>query len=213
MNHFRFSEIVTMIIPGAFLTTAIAVLWWRFDSRSGIALWASISEYEWLAAVGVLVACATLGTSVSSAWTWIERESDRRRASELNIDSDQYSAEWDRYVDSLERAKNAYIDRLVLFWRFESRTGLSLVLLFLSIYSAGVLPILGCLVLVLGLWLLYASRLSHCELAKYRHRRFPRDSFEDIKRRLEGLRADQIQQLRDITEAMENRNHEEGVVN
>jgi len=82
----------------------------------------------------------------------------------------EYHGQWDRYLDSLEKAHNSYVTKQVTSFLFQARSALALFILSLCILWS--YPRLALLLLALVAFLFKAAVDDHCMLAEFRRRRF-----------------------------------------
>jgi len=102
---------------------------------------------------------------------------DRWQAYKLGIGwRDEYHGQWDRYLDSLEKAHNSYVTKQVTSFLFQARSALALLILILCIlwsypgstraWTASIL------LLIVAAFLSKAAVDDHRMLAAFRKRRF-----------------------------------------
>lgn len=96
---------------------------------------------------------------------------DRWQAHKLGIGwPDEYQGQWDRYLDSLEKAHNSYVTKQVTSFLFQARSALALLILILCILRS--YPGWALALLPLAAFLFKAAADDHRMLAAFRKRRF-----------------------------------------
>src|SRR5262249_48099271 len=96
---------------------------------------------------------------------------DRWQARKLGIGwHDEYHGQWDRYLDSLEKAHNSYVTKQVTSFLFQARSALALLILVLFIVWSH--PGWALALLLLVAFLFKAAIDDHRMLAEFRKRRF-----------------------------------------
>jgi hypothetical protein len=181
MQSLGFETLVTTLLPGTILL--LAVFFAAVPPQEWDAVLASLEAHDTLLTVGLLLVAALLGTILASLMSVLEWQVYDRVATRVlrrrmpGYSRDTYLAEWNNYLDSLETKKNPFVDRMVLYLFFESRTAVALLLLAWALcrsahpdnpyadywYWPG----------LIGAFLLLQSFFAHYELASFRHRRYP----------------------------------------
>ena len=133
MNN-RTKRVVRWIVLGVVAAVVVAAAIWlileRFfpDTRMYGFLYFVVSK-EWLGAVALLLGASLLGTFLGSimgfAECWTFDRWDQRR---MHLTREQYYAEWESYVDSLDKTENSYITQMSMYFQFESRSAIACVL-------------------------------------------------------------------------------------
>src|SRR5260370_26493011 len=98
---------------------------------------------------------------------------DSWQARRLKIGWPEYENQWQRYLDSLEKAHNSYVTKQVNAFHFQARSGLALLLLALLVLASPTKPALAWMsAVVLAAVLFKAAFDDHGNLATFRKRRF-----------------------------------------
>jgi hypothetical protein len=93
------------------------------------------------------------------------------QARKLGIERrDEYHGQWDRYLDSLEKAHNSYVTKQVTSFLFQARSALALLILSLCILWS--YPRSAIVLLALAAFPFKAAVDDHRMLAEFRKRRF-----------------------------------------
>jgi hypothetical protein len=178
MHALGYEVLITIILPGL---AVLAALCMAIDSVSpGCGLTDRVCELatdEWQFTLVALLSSVFLGTLWASLTSfWEHCVLDAIGAWRLGIGTDEYDAEWNRYVDSVEKGQNAYVSRLVLFMFFENRAGWAAVALgvALAVWPRVQGLWISVAVIAIGLLLLGAGAFDHRDLARFRHRRYPK---------------------------------------
>lgn len=136
------------------------------EKAKALLIWAADAQF--LAAFLIFAGVSLMGAVVASAQAILETFLlDCITPKLVGITRAEFQDEWNEYVKALPESRNPYISRVVLFFQFETRMGLSLVvlgmfLLKLSYAHAGVAASSGLILYAVGL-------LHHKELGDYRH--------------------------------------------
>jgi len=181
MQSLGFETLVTTLLPGMLLL--LALFFAAVPPENWDAALETLEAHDTLLTVGLLLVAALLGMILASLLGVLEwRVYDRVATCVLKrkapgYSRDTYLAEWSKYLDSLEEKKNPFVDRLVLYYFFESRTAVALLLLSWALRSSehpdNPYSTWWFMPGVFGAFLLVQSFFVHCELASFRHRRYP----------------------------------------
>lgn len=180
---FGFEELLTFLLPGmiALLAVVIGCSEWSqgdlplTEHAQTLVQWALCwaREAEFGAGLFVILALAALlGTVTASLQaaleTWILDWITRKR---IRQEPKEFKEVWKRYLGALGRTPNHYINRVLLFYQFETRLGLTLILLSLMVWWR-VHWLAGVGVLVVAVFMYFMGAAHHKELAEYRKDHF-----------------------------------------
>ncbi len=181
MEKLGYQILVTVLLPGTLL---LAAAWLAFGDiflgSHAFLLVETFLRSEWIGGGSLLLAAALLGTLLGSLMDSLEVHTfDVWTSREQSLTPDDYWEEWLKYVDSLEKGSNPFIDQMALYFFFESRTAVAALVLgitwgFIS-WGSGEVVIAMILVATAGV-LFRAARETHGILAAYRHRRFAKST-------------------------------------
>jgi hypothetical protein len=115
---------------------------------------------------------------------------DAWQAKKLNLSRTEYEAQWNRYINSLEKAHNSYVTKQVTAFHFEARCAIALLIMFLCVVtSSSPRFLVWGSAAGLALFLFRAAYDDHRVLAEFRRRRFgnkpdpsakPEDLLQDL---------------------------------
>jgi hypothetical protein len=172
VSNYGFEVLVTYLLPGIAALAAVLIAHGvDFQKAKELLAWAADAQF--LSTFLIFAGIALMGAIVASGQAILETfVLDRITSWRLNLTADEFTKEWIDYIQSLPGSKNPYISRVVLFFQFETRMGLSLLVLggflFMLSWSHAIAA------MVTGI-VLYAVGMSHHkELADYRHRCYGR---------------------------------------
>lgn len=169
-SGYGFEVLVTYLLPGIAALLAVLIAHGVDAEKAQVILnWAAAAQF--LSTFIIFAGIALMGAIVASGQAILETFLlDRLTSKRLKISRKEFSSEWTEYVKALPASKNSYIARVVLFFQFETRMGLSFLVLGLFLFK------LSCTHAVISLLtgiILYLIGISHHkELAEYRHRCF-----------------------------------------
>jgi hypothetical protein len=177
MEKLGYQILVTILLPGALL---LAAIWLAFGGiflgSHAFLLVERVFEQEWVAGGAILLASSLLGTLLGSVLDSLESYTyDVWAARDMQLTEDAYWEEWLKFVDSLAKTTNPFIDQMALYFFFESRTAVASIVLgvtwALVSWHFGEFAIAATLI-VIAVVLFAASVETHRVLADYRHRHF-----------------------------------------
>ncbi|MBI5450001.1 MAG: hypothetical protein HY940_01460 [Gammaproteobacteria bacterium] len=167
-TNFGFEILVTFLLPGILGAVAAGIFHGMTESQLKEMLdWATNAQF--ITSFFSLAAVALLGAIIASIQAVIETcILDRITPWCMGIDKEIFNSDWNYYVDNLQRLKNPYVSRVVLFFQFETRLGLSAIILGMALLK------LSCshatLAFALGLGFYIIGMMHHKELAGFRNR-------------------------------------------
>lgn len=171
MDH-GFGIFITHTLPGIILSSA-ALLFHGIQLDQLIYLLTHAKDAEFLATIVLITLFTIAGALVASLHGLMEAKIlDVKTARSIGVSDDTYREQWDYYIDNLDEFKNGYVDRLVLFFQFETRMGLAAFLLSVSLAKYSCLH--AFYVLILSLFLYWMGSLHHQALAGFRKRNYER---------------------------------------
>lgn len=167
---FGFEVLVTFLLPGLLVLFGIGLyIDWPPCALNDLLKFAK--EAQFLATFALLGAIALLGTIVASLQAVLESLLlDRLTPKLMGISPVIFYDDWDKYIVNLKAYKNSYVSRVVLYFQFETRLGLSLVFCGTAIFSWS--WEIGLLVIAIGLAFYGIGAFHHKELGHYRHNLF-----------------------------------------
>jgi len=168
VTEFGFEVLVTYLLPGILVTLAVFIAHGIGEEEIKIILdWAK--ETQFLVSVILLALFALFGALVTSLQAVLESSFlDWLAPKLLKKEQEQLDKEWDFYVNNLP--KNPYISRVVLFFQFETRLGLSALILGVALFFLSYLH--AVIFLALGIFFYLIGISHHKELSKMREKYF-----------------------------------------
>jgi hypothetical protein len=168
---FGFEVLITYLLPGLLATAAAAFFHGVTPSQLESLLGHAVKA-EFLASFALLAVVALLGAATASAQAVIETfVLDRVAAAFVGVTKPKFDEQWSKYVADLPNKRNPYIARVVLFFQFETRMGLAMVVLAASLNTTSEqhakLALLG------GIAFYLIGAMHHYELASMRNESYP----------------------------------------
>jgi hypothetical protein len=168
---FGFDVLLTFLLPGFIVTIGVLLLH-AVNAAESNELLKVAGSAQFLTTFVLLAVVTLFGVMVAAfqaiAETYVLDRLTPYLASQTKIEFDN---NWQNYVLNLPKFSNRYISRVVLFFQFETRLGLSLLFLGLVIWHVQPVFLTGRHALasiLLGVALYMIGELHHVELAKYR---------------------------------------------
>ncbi len=167
-TSFGFEVLVTYILPGFIAASSALIAHGMSLNQVRVILeWSAKSEI--IASLVMVSAIALFGAGIASIQALLETYVlDKYTTRKLNICSKKFDEQWQYYIMNLQR--NSYISRVVLFFQFETRLGLSLVLLGFAAFRLSWVH--GVIFMLIGFLFYRIGMLHHLELAEYRQQIF-----------------------------------------
>jgi hypothetical protein len=132
---FGFEVLITYLLPGVVVTLAVAFFHGITVDQAKWLL-AEATKAEFLASFLLLAVISALGAVTASVQGVIEGHLlDPLAAQLVGISKVKFDEQWTKYVKDLPNGRNPYIARVVLFFQFETRMGLAMLILSLSLIS------------------------------------------------------------------------------
>ena len=178
MQSFGYETLISILLPGFTLLGAAWLLVARFAPASMLnALFTRTATSEWQFSLFVILGSALLGSLLASVLELVEwRIFDRWTAKRLGIDPDLYDEEWYWHVETLADRSNPYLDRKTVYFFFELRAGVAILLLsVVGLVVSARTPttyVLTAAGLGSAFVLLYIAAQTHTLLAFWRDRNF-----------------------------------------
>ncbi len=170
ISNYGFEVLITYLLPGIIAVIAVAIAHGvGFEQMKALLTWAT--EAEFLSAFLGLASIALLGAIIATVQAIIETYIlDKITPRLLGISNAVFCQEWDDYLKALPTEKNSYISRVVLFFQFETRMGLALLLLGGILFKLSWAHAITAI--AMGVVLYLVGIAHHRELASYRHKQF-----------------------------------------
>ena len=164
---FGFEVLITYFLPGIVVALGILVSL-GLNVEELQVLVSDLAKAEFLVSFALVAIVTLLGASTASAQAIVETYVlDPVTAWLIRVSRPQFDEQWVKYVQDLPNKRNPYIARVVLFFQFETRMGLAMMILcaFL-LYNGFRLP--GWLIFFGGLLFYAVGFIHHKELAEMR---------------------------------------------
>jgi len=190
LKDFGYEPLISILLPGSILFASAWLLVDRFLPGTAMgAFFSTVSASEWQFGVVILFGSALLGTLLSSLTDLLEwKRLDARTAKRLDIEQDLYDEEWYCYVESLKGDTNSYLTRKAVFYYFEMRAGIALIVLAAAwatrLETRTPKIAFGVACLVCAGVLLFLSSETHHLLGWWRHRLYEVQATENLKRKV-----------------------------
>lgn len=168
---FGFEVLITYLLPGVAVTLS-AAFFYGITVEQAKWLLAEAAKAEFLASFFLLAIVSALGAVTASVQGVIEgKVLDRLAAYRIGVTKDQFDEQWSKYVKDLPNGRNPYIARVVLFFQFETRMGLAMLILSASLTSLSCSHALYALAIAVILYVIGA--MHHKDLASMRNKNYP----------------------------------------
>lgn len=172
-TDFGFDVLVTFLLPGLLIAISIGMFVdWQVGQMDKVFVW--MKEAQFISAFLILGVVALLGTIVASIQALFESlVLDRLTPKLMSITEETFKDDWEKYIRDLDKYRNTYVTRVVLFFQFETRLGLSIIFFGISLcsWSAGYALLSG----VVGVIFYAIGIFHHKELGEYRRSLFSGD--------------------------------------
>lgn len=168
---FGFEVLITYLLPGLVVTLS-AAFFHGITAEQAKWLLTEAAKAEFLASFLLLAVVSALGAVTASVQGVIEGYGlDRLAAKRVGITEEKFEEQWSKYVKDLPNSRNPYIARVVLFFQFETRMGLAMFVLSVSLVSVSCLH--AFYVFLSGLILYAIGAMHHKTLASMRNVNYP----------------------------------------
>lgn len=166
---FGFEVLITYFLPGVVVALGVLVSL-GLNVGQLQALTSDLAKAEFLASFALVAVVTLLGASTASAQAIVETYVlDPVTAWLIGVNKAQFDEQWTKYVQDLPNKRNPYIARVVLFFQFETRMGLAMLILFaFLLYNGFRVP--GWLTFFGGLLFYAVGIIHHKELAEMRNK-------------------------------------------
>lgn len=164
---FGFEILITYLLPGVVVTLS-AAFFHGITVDQAKWLLAEAGKAEFLASFLLLAVVSALGAVTASVQGVIEGHLlDPLAAMRIGITKEKFDQQWSSYVKDLPNGRNPYIARVVLFFQFETRMGLAMLALSISLASVSCPHAVYALVAAITLYAIGA--MHHKNLASMRN--------------------------------------------
>jgi hypothetical protein len=131
-TSFGFEVLVTYLLPG-FIAALSALIAHGMNLNQARVILEWSAKAEIISSLVMVSVIVLFGAGIASIQALLETYAlDKCTTRKLNICSEKFNEQWQYYIMNLQR--NSYISRVVLFFQFETRLGLSLFLLGLAAF-------------------------------------------------------------------------------
>lgn len=175
---FGFEVLITYLLPGVVVTLS-AAFFHGMTVEQAKWLLAEAAKAEFLVSFLLLAVVSALGAVTASVQGVIEGHFlDPLAAMRIGITKEKFDKQWSSYVNELPNGRNPYIARVVLFFQFETRMGLAMLALSLSLVSVSCIHAVYAFVTAVILYAIGA--MHHKNLASMRNEKYLKPSTVDL---------------------------------
>ncbi|MBV2138607.1 MAG: hypothetical protein KUF79_17505 [Candidatus Thiodiazotropha sp. (ex Ctena orbiculata)] len=165
-TDYAFQTLITYLLPGIIAAFAV-IVWHGVTEKQLEAMIKFGKDAQFLASLAIISIVTLAGALIASIQaaleTWIL---DRITPALIGISRQDFNKQWSNYISNLNEYKNSYISRVVLFFQFETRIGLSTIVLGIALFRISWPHAI--VVIIIGL-VFYSMGISHHkELGEYR---------------------------------------------